>query len=65
MNKETKSEQFITLSKGGTGKRLVKISEIKIPDVWNYGKTDYEKSVVECWHLTHDLLRELKERSKG
>ena len=43
------------------GKRVA-LDKIQIPDVWNYGKTEYDKNVIECWHLAHDMRNELISR---
>lgn len=55
---------MITLSKGGTGERKVKLETLEIPDLWgNLPKLKLEvrNEIVECWHLTHDLKRALLE----
>jgi hypothetical protein len=66
----------IIRSKGGTGERKVKLSNIKVPDLWwiiealHYNKKLYKADkarayleISECWHLSHHLLRHLKENN--
>lgn len=48
----------VTLSKGGTKERKVKLSALEIPDLW---RTDSPEKVMEVWHIAHDLKRELWE----
>jgi hypothetical protein len=59
----------VTLAKGGTGERKVKISKVEIHDLWHIahhvseiGFPDKAKQILEVWHLAHDLKRELLER---
>ena len=56
----------VTLSKGGTKERTVKVSELVIPDLWFVGESpdgvEWRTRVLECWHMAHDLKRELEER---
>jgi hypothetical protein len=52
---------LITLSKGGTEEKTVKVGSISIPDLWPViERLGYEtadgKKVDRCWHLCHDLL---------
>jgi hypothetical protein len=54
----------ITLSKGGTAEKKVKLSQLVIPDIFTYDKTPSGKAINEVWHIAHDLKRELEERSK-
>lgn len=58
----------ITRAKGGTKERKVRVDKIKIPDVWtvvhradNDINAHDKELLVDCWHLTHDLLRAVKE----
>ena len=61
----------------GSKRREVKVSEIQIPDIYNYAiniqvdrfdassMTNKERKyiggrILECWHLCHDLLDNLK-----
>jgi hypothetical protein len=53
---------FITLTKGGTAERQVKLSTLDIPSLWHIAATvggEAEKQILEAWHLAHDLKREL------
>lgn len=64
----------ITRSKGGTKERKVPIDRVQIPDLWHVGRhmiqegglahKEQGEAILECWHLCHDLLRELREESK-
>lgn len=54
----------ITLSKGGKGQRIVNLEAVQIPDLWGSWpklKPNVRDEIIECWHLCHDLKRELLE----
>jgi len=51
----------------GTARREVPIDEVEIPDLWGIamwldknGQDTGCKDVLECWHLCHDLLKNLR-----
>ncbi len=51
----------------GTDRREVPLDQIQVPDLWHvarYLEAKHEKraadAVLECWHLAHDLLLNLK-----
>lgn len=57
----------ITLNKGGTAEKTVPLDSIDVPDCWQAscalddgGFRNFAEKVRECWHLAHDLLRELR-----
>ena len=56
----------ITLSKGGTNERTVKVSSIDIPDLWHIAndlQNVYSRqAILDVWHLAHDLKNELLAR---
>lgn len=61
----------VTLSKGGTAERTVKVKDIDIPDLWHIAMLLSDQKVVnglgeaasdkvlEVWHLAHDLKKAL------
>lgn len=60
----------ITRAPRGTARRVVPISQIQIPDLWHLAAYLKEKdlpqqseAVLECWHLCHDLLENLRDPS--
>lgn len=65
-----KHTPMITLSKGGTRERTVKLESLHIPDAWGFAfalkKTDPRsgQSIDELWHLAHDLKRHALEQSQ-
>jgi hypothetical protein len=55
----------VTLSKGGTAERTVEVVKIEIPSLWHIAQrlpSGDRAEVLACWHLAHDLKRELLER---
>lgn len=61
----------IVRAPGGADQREVKVAEIEVPDLWiitqlmqKKGQTKRMKEaaaeVLECWHLCHDLLKNIK-----
>ena len=61
----------IVRAKGGTAERVVKVDQIEVPDLWFISQFMLEKrqskrmkemstAVLECWHLCHDLLKNIK-----
>jgi hypothetical protein len=60
----------VTLAKGGIKERQVKLEDVKVPDLWHIANhleaRGFSKpcadAVLECWHLCHDLLKELRSR---
>lgn len=69
MPTKSKPEPMITLSKGGTAERAVKLETLEIPDVWNYAqslkKTDPHMALMidRLWHTAHDLKRHALEQA--
>ena len=58
-------DTIVTLSKGGTNERKVKLSTIHIPDLWHVASEAgpvHAPAIREVWHIAHDLKRELLER---
>jgi hypothetical protein len=59
----------VTLSKGGTRERVVEIEALKIPDLWHIAMAEKDKAcsrmILDCWHIAHDLKRELSGLGKG
>lgn len=53
----------VTRHRGGQVEKIVALNEVRIPDVFNYGKTEYDRNVVETWHIAHDLKAELEVRA--
>ena len=62
----------VTLNKGGTEKKVVPISDVKIPDLWHIANTIRENGkvadgpgcaelILECWSRAHDLKRHIQE----
>lgn len=51
----------ITFSKGGTKEKTVLLSQVRIPDLWHTVTAPPRRDILECWHMAHDLLRELRE----
>ena len=58
----------IRRAQGGSKERTVRVSAIHIPDLWklvqehkHYQRASEKAQILECWHLTHDLLRAVKE----
>jgi len=54
----------ITLNKGGTGEKLVKLDTLQIPDLWHVAQhlpEPHRGMILETWHMAHDLKRELLE----
>ena len=62
----------ITRSPGGTEERTVDLDNIRIPDLWHIAEfiaakslpgltgSIHSESILETWHLCHDLLAHLK-----
>jgi hypothetical protein len=55
----------ITLSKGGTGEKTIPLNKVQIPDLWHIASRQTspadKRQILKCWHMTHDLLRELRD----
>ena len=62
----------VTLNKGGTGEKVVSISEVSIPDLWHIANAIREHGkvadgpgcaelILECWSRAHDLKRHIQE----
>jgi hypothetical protein len=54
----------ITLHKGGEAEQKIELSQLQIPDLWHIETTSAadRAKILECWHIAHDLKRELFER---
>lgn len=55
---------------GGRNRRIVAIEDVKVPDLWHVAEkigleTPMGKDVLECWHLAHDLLANIKAYNEG
>jgi len=59
----------IVRSPGGMTRRVVKVDEVEVPDLWHICQLLKEKGqkwqkmsdeIMECWSLCHDLLRNIK-----
>lgn len=51
---------------------IVDVMKIEVPDLWHLarslkkdGRHDTSRAVLQCWHLTHDLLGALRNIAKG
>jgi hypothetical protein len=68
--KQARHTPMITLSKGGTKQRTVKLETLHIPDAWGFAfelkKTDAKsgQAIDELWHLAHDLQRHALEQAQ-
>ena len=74
MTTSSQAEPTFTRSKGGTAEREEIISQIQVPDLWELyialkdGNLTRSKqvqarwadTVLETWHLSHDLKRHLQ-----
>lgn len=65
------SKNTVTRAPNGSARREVPLDSIQVPDLWHVaerlqetGDTRGAELVREAWHLAHDLLRELRERSQ-
>lgn len=60
----SKAEVAVVRAKGGTGERIVGLSEIQVPDMWHVAHAQPDPKVrdmiLECWGLCHDLLKHIK-----
>ena len=57
-------DTIITLSKGGTAERQVKLSHLEIPDLWHLAQSlpnPHRRVILECWNIAHDLKRHIGE----
>lgn len=62
INKNMNANEII-ICKGGSGEKVVKIESIQIPDLWHAAQgSPFEAEILQCWHLAHDMKRELLER---
>lgn len=52
----------------GSGRKEVPLSSVQIPDLWHIAQAtldlDEKRKILECWHLAHDLLTALRERTE-
>lgn len=60
-------KKTIIRSPKGEGRREVDLASVQIPDLWHVamrlgeeGKPASRTAVLECWHLCHDLLANLR-----
>jgi hypothetical protein len=58
------NEPVIVRAPGGTARREVRLSELRVPDLWHLamrleGRDRAE--VLDVWHLCHDLIRHIRE----
>lgn len=62
----------VTLFKGGTKEKTVKISEVQIPNLWHIAQAIRENGkvqdgpgcaelILECWHIAGALKRHIEE----
>ena len=54
----------VTLNKGGTGEKSVKLDTLQIPDLWHLALSlpkPQKKAILQTWHLAHDLKDALEE----
>lgn len=62
---EGTAPRTITLSKGGTQERQVRLASLEIPPVYHIAqaqKVDFWRDeILKLWHMAHDLKRELLE----
>ena len=56
----------VTMNKGGTHEKVVEISKIQIPDLFNFAiqfkkkNRDIGKAILELWSLAHDLKNHIQ-----
>ena len=53
----------VVLSVKGRGRHEVQLQDIEVPDAWHVAmrlKGQDREVVLECWHLCHDLLANLR-----
>lgn len=57
----------IIRSPEGTERREVEVDRIQVPDLWHVamyvkdqGNTQWAEQILDCWHLTHDLITNIQ-----
>ena len=65
------TDKTITLHKGGTGEKEIKVSAIHVPDLWpvvirlrKAKQTGDAQLVIDCWHLTHAMKDHLQQQKE-
>ncbi len=62
-NAGTTTPATITMHKGGTGEKEIKISALQVPDLWHVAQHQgerYKALILDCWHLAHAMKDHLQ-----
>lgn len=57
---------MVTLNRGGSGEKTVKLSDVEIPDLWHIAQSemdmDCRNAILTGLHISHDLKRTVEEQ---